>query len=225
MSQIVIEILTKTPYTLLVISKVKTKQTVESRIRKRIYGHGGGWVFTPKHFLGLGSSSAIRFVLFTLHKNGFIRRISQGIYDYPLHHDDLGTLSPNIEAVAKAIAEKQGFRIQPSGAYAANMIGLSEQVPGRVVFLTDGPSKKTKVGKLEISFRHTSLNNMFAAGTREALVVQAFKFMGRQHIDKIRLEQTKRVLKGSTRKDFEKNLKHAPEWIRSILFALMEKEL
>lgn len=34
---------------------VKPPQTIDSKIRSRIYGHGKGWVFTPKHFQGLGS--------------------------------------------------------------------------------------------------------------------------------------------------------------------------
>jgi hypothetical protein len=200
-------------------------QTVENAIKSRIYGHGRGWIFTPKHFVDLGSPSAIRFVLFSLRKKNFIRRLSQGVYDYPAQHEVLGTLSPGVDAIAKALAEKYGFRIQPAGAYAANLIGISEQVPGRVIFMTDGPSKKVKVGKIEISFKHTSLNNMFAAGTPEGLVIQAFKFMGQSHIDPKVLAATKRLLKKSNRRDFEKNLKFAPAWIRKILFVLVEGEI
>ena len=217
--------LTNTCILLLVEKGKKLNQTVESLIKKRIQGHHRGWVFTPKHFVDLGSSTSIRFTLFTLQKEKFIRRLSQGVYDFPQQHEVLGVLSPSVDAVAKALSEKYGFRVQPSGAYAANRIGLSEQVPGRVVFLTDGPSRKLKIGKIEISFRHTTLNNMFAAGSREALVIQAFKFIKKDHIDQAMLARTKTLLKGSNRKDFERNLKYAPEWIRKILFDLMEHEL
>jgi hypothetical protein len=201
------------------------KQTVENAIKSRIFGHGKGWVFTPKHFVGLGSPEAIRFALFSLRKKKVIRRLAQGLYDYPREHKVLGTVSPSVDAIAQALSEKHGFKIQPTGAYAANLIGLSEQVPGKVIFLTDGSSNKIVVGKIEISFRHTTLKNMFAAGSREALVVQAFKFMKKEHLDSAMLERTKKVLKGSTRKEFEKNLKFAPDWIRTILFDLMENEL
>ena len=207
------------------ITTDKVHQTVESAVKSTIYGHGRGWVFTPKHFLGVGSPTAVRFVLFKLQKEKFIRRLSQGIYDYPGHHEVLGILSPNVDAVAKALCEKYGLKVQPSGAYAANLIGLSEQVPGRVVFLTDGASKKIKVGKIEISFRHTTLRNMFAVGSREALVIQAFRHIQKKHVDQTVLERTKRFLKGSSRKEFEKNIRHAPEWIRKTLSDLMEKEL
>jgi hypothetical protein len=134
-------------------------------------------------------------------------------------------LSPSVDEIAKAVAERNGARIQPAGAYAANLIGLSEQVPGRVVFLTDGPSSKIRVGKLEISFRKTTVKNMFAAGSKEALVIQAFKFMKEKHINKTMLNTTRKFLRGTSKKDFEKNIKYAPQWIRKLLFDLMENEL
>ena len=197
------------------------KSTVNS-ITKRIRGHGRGWVFTPYHMDDLGTTTAIRATLSRLCKEKVIRRIAQGIYDYPTIHKKLGMLSPSVESIAKAIAEKNGAKIQASGAYAANLIGLTEQVPSKVVFLTDGPTGKIKINKLEISFKKTTVKNMFGAGSREALVIQAFKFMKKEHIDKTILDTTKRFLKDSTRKDLEKNLKYAPYWIRVILFDLME---
>jgi hypothetical protein len=200
-------------------------QTVENAVKSRIYGHGRGWVFTPKHFVDLGSSESIRIALFKLRNKEVIRRIFQGVYDYPRQHKILGTLSPRPEDVAAALAAKNGFRVQPAGAYAANAIGLSEQVPGKTIFLTDGPSKTFKIKNLTVYLQHTSLNNMHAAGSREALAIQAFKFMRQKHIDQYMLEKTKKLLKGSTRKDFENNIKHAPDWIRKLLLELMENEL
>jgi Family of unknown function (DUF6088) len=200
-------------------------QNIVNTVKSKIYGHGRGWVFTPQHFSDLGSDTGVRTALSRLEKEKIIRRISQGIYDYPQTHKTLGILSPSVDAVAKAFAEKNGAQIQASGAYAANLIGLSQQVPGRAVFLTDGPTGKIKIGKLELSFKKTTVKNMFAAGSREALVIQAFKFMTTKHIDQTALAMTKKFLKGTTRKQFEKNLRFAPHWIRSLLFNMMEHEL
>ncbi len=200
-------------------------QYIVNAVKNKIYGHGRGWVFTPQHFADLGSDTGVRTALSRLQKEKVIRRVAQGIYDYPRTHKILGILSPSVDAIAKAFAEKNGAQIQASGAYAANLIGLSEQVPGRVIFLTDGPTGKLKIGKLEISFKKTTVRNMFAAGSREALVIQAFKFMKEKNINQIMLETTKKFLKGTTRSKFEKNLKFAPHWIRAILFELMENEL
>lgn len=200
-------------------------QGVEISMKKRILSHGQGWCFTPKHFLDLGSDTAVRKFLSLLQKQGVIRRIAQGLYDYPREHDVLGKVPPSIDAVAKAIAEKNGAKIQPTAAYAANLIGISDQVPGRVIFLTDGPPKKLKIGKLEIIFKQSTVKNMFAAGSREALVIQALKFMGKDQIDETVLQTVKSFLKPSKRREFEKNIKFAPQWIRSILLNLMKDEL
>jgi hypothetical protein len=200
------------------------KQTVENAIKSRIYGHGRGWVFTPKHFSELGSPEAVRLVLFNLQKQNLIRRILRGVYDYPKQHHLLGTLAPKPDAVVQALAEKNGFRVQPYGAYAANVIGLSDQVQGRAIFLTDGPSKKFKVGNLEIHLKRTSLKNMYAAGSREAFAIQAMKFMQKKNIDEHMLERLKNFLQASPRKHFEKNVQHAPNWIRSLLLKLMEND-
>src|SRR5260221_14731393 len=134
-------------------------RTVATSVKNRIVKHGQGWCFTPKHFLDLDSDTGVRSALSRLQKDNFIRRLAQGIYDYPREHKTLGMLPPKAEEVAKAIAEKNAIQFQPSGAYAANLVGLSEQVPGRIVFLTNGPSKKVKIGKQEIIFRTASEKN------------------------------------------------------------------
>lgn len=200
-------------------------QPIDIKVKNRIIKHGPGWVFTPKHFLDLGSPVNVRQILFRLEKKKVVRRIAQGLYDYPIEHKTLGKVPPNIDAVAQAIAEKNGAKVQASGAYAANRTGLSEQVPARAVFLTDGPPKTLKLGKLEIVFKQTTVKNMAAAGSKEAMLVQALKHMGKDHIDERMLQAAKAFLKGTTRREFERNLKFAPQWVRSILFKLMENEL
>jgi len=74
-------------------------------------------------------------------------------YDYPKTHNILGIVSPSVEDVARVYAEKNGAKIQATGAYAANLLGFSDQVPGRVVFLTDGPTGKVKIKNLQITFK------------------------------------------------------------------------
>jgi hypothetical protein len=200
-------------------------QSIVLSVKSRIFGHGRGWVFTAYSFSDLGSDSGVRTALSRLQEEKIIRRIAQGIYDYPKHHEILGKLTPTVEAVANAYAEKNGAKIQASGAYAANTLGLSEQVPGKVVFLTDGPTGRVKIKNLVISFKKTTVKNMLAAGSREALVIQAFKFMGEKNIDDQMLAKAKKLLKQSKRKELEKNIQYAPRWIRVLLLNLMEKDL
>ncbi len=181
-----------------------------------------GWCFTPMHFSDLGSDASIRKALSQLQKQNIIRRLAQGVYDYPKMHDLLGTIPPDLNEVAKAIAEKNGVQIQPAGAHAANLVGLSVQVPGRVIFLTEGPSRKVKIGNQEIIFKKTTKKIMSSAGTREGLLIQALKNLGKDHIDQIARAQVSKFLKDSTEKEIRQNMKFAPAWIRILVFEIME---
>ena len=169
-------------------------QSIDDKVLSRIYGSKRGSVFTPGGFLDLGNRSAVDLVLHRLVKRQVLRRLARGIYDYPRTHPVLGTLSPDIQKVAKALAGKDRLRFQPAGAYAANLLGLSEQVPAKIVFLTDGPSRTVTIGKLEIHLRRTTPRNMAAAGRLSGLLIQAFRSLGEQHITPKRMAHLKRVL-------------------------------
>ena len=55
-----------------------------------------------------------------------------------------------MEAAAKALQSRDASRLQPTGAYAANLLGLSEQVPAKIVFMTDGMDDLLKLATLRI---------------------------------------------------------------------------
>lgn len=200
-------------------------QSMETKIKNRITKHGNGWCFTPMHFADLGSDASIRKALSQLQKQSFIRRLAQGLYDYPKKHDVLGTIPPDLNEAAKAIAEKDGVQIQPAGAHAANLVGLSMQVPGRIIFLTEGASKKVKIGNQEIIFKKTTKKNMLSAGTREGILIQALKNLGKNHIDKKARVQISKFLKDSNENEIRQNIKFAPAWIRTLVFEIMELKL
>ncbi len=199
-----------------------TAKSIVNKVKSRVIGHGRGWCFTSKDFLDLDSNTGVRSALSRLQKDKLIRRLAQGIYDYPRQHPALGILPPKPEEIAKAISEKNAIQVQPGGAYAANLIGLSEQVPGRIVFLTNGPSKKIKIGKQEILFRTTTEKNMYPAGTKIGLVIQAFRNLGKENIDAIARSRTQKFLVGISQNELIKNLKYAPQWIRTLIFTIMD---
>src|SRR3982750_830034 len=107
----------------------KTPQSINSMILDAIHSRGHGSVFVPADFLDLGSREAVDVALHRLARKGTIRRLARGVYDFPKQHPVLGLLSPSAEAVARALAGRDRTRLQPAGAFAANVLGLSEQVP------------------------------------------------------------------------------------------------
>jgi hypothetical protein len=196
--------------------------SVNVLIKNRIIEHGRGWCFTSLDFLDLGSDAAIRKALSRLQKQKIIQRLTQGVYDYPKTHDLLGTIPPDLNEVARAVSEKNGVRILPAGAHAANLVGLSTQVPGQIVFLTEGPSRKVKIGGQKIIFKKTTNKIMSSAGTREGLLIQALKYLGKNHIDQFVRSQSAKFLRNSSKKEIRQNMKFAPAWIRVIVFEIME---
>ena len=194
-------------------------KTIDFKLKSRIYGSGRGSAFTPNDFLDIGGRDAVDKILSRLVVKGMIRRLAWGLYDYPREHPELGVLSPDIEKVAKALAGKDRIRLQPAGAYATNLLGLSEQVPAKVVFLTDGPSRtvKMKIGRQEIKLRHTTPKNMAAAGRLSGLLIQAFRHLGKEHITLARMEHLKRTLPAKERKKLLWDLPLAPAWMHSLV--------
>lgn len=197
-------------------------QAIETRIKNRIYGIGRGRCFTPDRFLDLGGDDAIRQSLSRLTKEGTIRRLAHGLYEYPRIHKTLGILPPQAEQVIKALAERDQITVQPSGAYAANLLGLSEQVPNKIVYLTQGSPRKIKIGNMEIVLKRTSNKSMAAAGRRSGLVIQALFYLGKDHLDKVIASKLKRKLSASDKKDLIKDIKLAPIWMRGFLKEVAE---
>jgi hypothetical protein len=198
----------------------KTSQAIEKSVISRIYGRGKGGVFTPNDFLDLGSRGAVDLSLHRLTKLGTIRRIARGLYYYPESHPLLGEIAPSIEAVAKALAANEQVKLQPSGAYAANLLRLSEQVPAKVVFLTSGRARKVKLGKLVVELRPTTPRKMAAAGRTSGLVLAALRYLGKEHITPERIAHLRKTLSSEDRKRLLTDLPSAPAWLHSHIRAI-----
>ena len=188
-------------------------QSIENKIANRIHSKGAGWVFTPNHFLDLGSRAAVAQSLVRLVRAGTIRRLAHGLYDYPKKHPTLGDLPANYERIAQALAGRDNLRIQPSGAYAANLLGLTEQVPARIVFLTDGSNRTVQINKQQLVLKRTTPKNMATAGRVSGLVIQALRYLGQNNVDDKIIEILKKRLSSDDKRQLINDLRFAPVWI------------
>jgi len=195
----------------------KQPQSTDSKVLNRIYGSRGGWVFTPAHFLDLGNRTAVAAALKRHKQSGLIRQLARGLYDYPIDHPTFGRIPPSADAVARALASRHAVRLQPTGAYAANILGLSEQVPTRIVFLTDGPSRRVKFGRQEIVLKHTTPRNMATAGRKSGTLIQALRHIGQRNVNDKTLTIIRRQLTKQDKAQLLKDLRHAPGWVADIL--------
>jgi len=191
-------------------------QSIKNKIINRIYGKGRGWCFTPKNFSDLGSPEAIRITLHRLEKKGTIRRLARGLYEYPKKHSTIGLLSPSPDKIAEAISIRYAIRIQPSGAFAANILGLSNQVPAKIVFLTDGLSRRVRIGSREIAFKRTAPRNMAASKSSGTLIL-ALKYIGKEQISQDHIKHFRDSLSTHIKMKLKKDSIYAPGWICPII--------
>lgn len=202
----------------------KSSQSLDARVAATAGRKGRGAVFVPADFLHLGSRKAVDAALHRLVQRGAIRRLARGVYDYPRQHPVLGPLAPSAEAVARALAGRDRTRLQPSGAYAANALGLSEQVPAKAVFLTDGSARTVRIRPTTIQLRRTTPRNMAAAGRLSGLLIQALRALGQEHVTPERRNHLKRTLPAGQRRTLLKDLRLAPAWMHPIFRELVEEE-
>lgn len=111
-----------------------------------------------------------------------------------------------------------------TGAYAANALGLTEQVPAKAVFLTDGPSRSVKIGPTTIELRRTTLRSMEAAGRLSGLLIQGLRELGEEHVTAERRAHLKRTLPAKERRKLLKDLRLAPAWMHPIFRELAEED-
>jgi len=179
-------------------------------------------VFTPSHFQELGSRNAIDSTLKRLKQGGIIRQLARGLYDYPVQHQVLGTVAPSADAIARALVVRDAIRLQPAGAYASHLLGLSDQVPAKLIFLTDGPARKVRFGKQEIILQRTTPRNMATAGRKSGTIIQAMRHLGQRHVDDKVIATLRRQITDADRSVIQKDLPYAPAWIADILRQLLK---
>ena len=193
----------------------KHSNSTDTLVLERIQSKPADWVFSPADFVDLGSRDAVATALKRHKAAGSIRLLGRGLYDVPRHHPVLGLLWPPIENVADAVARKDGLRLQPTGVYAANLLGISEQVPAQVVYLTDGISRNMKVGPTQIVFTRTTPRHMAASGKLSGLLIQAFRSMGQVHVMPKHIERLRSRIPAKERAEILTDMNLAPAWMHT----------
>ena len=165
--------------------------SIQDRIRNRLRRRGRGAVFTASDFADVGTRSAVTQALSRLARSGTIRRLDRGFYDFPKKSARVGLRSPDPDQVAQAAARRAGHQLQATGAVAAHVLGLSDQVPARSVYYTSGPSRTLKAGNRTVVLRNAGPRALRGAGTISGDVYQALLFIGRDAIDDHVVDQTR----------------------------------
>lgn len=186
---------------------------LRDKILHRIHGKGRGCVYISKDFLDLGNRAAIDQALSRLVKDGSLRRLGRGLFDFPRVSPKLGVLSPEPDQVAQAIARKQGGRVQRSGAFAANALGLSTQVPGKRVYVTTSHSSKVRVGNQTLTFKQVAPKRVAARSSVASTVIQALDFVGKDGVTDSVVNGLRSKLSAADKRRLLKESRYASGWV------------
>lgn len=187
-------------------------QAVIQQVLKRVRAKGKGYAFTPKDFLDLGNRAAVDQALSRLARDGKIRRIRRGLYDLPQVSPRFGILSPVPHKVAQAMARKTGSQLLPSGAQAANALGLSTQVAAKPVYITDGPNQTITIGRQTIQLRHVPAR--YFLGSRGAdLAIHVLRYLGRNVVSTTDVQKLRTTLSHRDKGTLWKSIHSMPSWM------------
>jgi hypothetical protein len=196
----------------------------ENNISKLIKSKPKGVLLFPDDFSHLGTSVAIRKALQRLREKGLIKQVAHGIYVRPRISELIGELTPSAEEVAKGIAKRDKIKMVPTGTYALNALGLSTQVPMKLVFLTDGAARTIKVGKRTIKLKRTTPKNLLAKGEVSGMVIQALREIGKDKPTETEIQKIVALLKKEDKKKLQHDIELAPAWIKEIMQKAIKQE-
>lgn len=181
-------------------------------------------VFSAKHFLDIASRTTIDVTLASLTKMERFAESDAGLYDMPKINPALGgKLSPDIDEAARAIARRQRWKIVPDGAWAANLLGLSTQVPSKITYLTDGPNNQVPIGCRTIHFKHARPKVLAGLEGKYALVVQALRHLGRDRVGAREIETLRAALSQTEKRRLVRDTRFGVDWIYEAARKIAEK--
>lgn len=206
------------------MTAVAQDTSVATRALRRIQGWGRGRVFVPRDLLDQGHDrGAVDVALGRLVAAKKVRRLGRGVYDYPKVHARFGQLTPATDDIVRAIARSTQETVVRSDATAANMLGLSTQVPARPLYLTDGTTRDVRVGKLTIRFKHAAPSRRVGGDTTPGLVLRALRFLGKDDIDDGVVEHLRTRLKAKDRTGLATLRQDAPTWMQPIIDRIVDQ--
>ena len=139
-----------------------------------------GYALSAKSLQHLGERAAIDQALSRLAHSGSLVRIARGYYVLPID-TRFGRRLPSIEHVVSSIMEQEGELFAKSGAAAANALGLTTQVPVRIVYVTSGSNRELDFGGLKVELRHAPRWQLVNVGKPSGDLVRALEWIGPEH--------------------------------------------
>ena len=187
-------------------------------IRQRIELMPAGEPFTPAAFLECGTRASVDQTLSRLVKAGSIDRVTRGVFVRPEVNRFVGKVMPEPLKVAETVARSTGAIVQVHGAEAARRLELTTQTPTQSVFMTSGPSKRIRIGKMEIRLQHVCQRKLALAGRPAGLALAAMWYLGKKDVTPALVEKIRLKLGSDEFKALKSATRLMPSWMSDAIF-------
>jgi len=185
------------------------------QIRKRISEADQGSVFIPSDFFDIAPAVQVNMGLSRLKNAGELVTVKRGIYTKPRYSSLLNeNVPPRSDDMANAIARNHGWTIVPNGETALNMLGLSTQVPAVWEYVSNGPYKEYDIEGVKFRFKRTNKKNeILYISFKTAVLIQALRGMGKQHISPPIIKKLANILTSDEKELLLSEGRRATAWI------------
>ncbi|WP_434323700.1 DUF6088 family protein [Mycoplasma capricolum subsp. capricolum] len=185
-----------------------------SQIQDRIDSFRSGKVFISNDFLDIASNETVRRTLNKLVNENKIKRIMNGFYYNPeyselIHEYEMFT----INELAFSIARKYNWEIAPFGIACLNILGLSTQVPAKMIYVSNGKNKTYKIQKREIEFKKVNNKEISNMSLKTKIVIQAIKEIGKNELNQKDINKIQNQLSDTEKQNLLKEAKNTTAWI------------
>jgi hypothetical protein len=199
--------------------------SIFSQIELKVKRSKPGQIILPSDFKDIGTSTAIRKTLSRLVEQKRLVRMGQGVYVVPIYDKIFGEVLPSLEEIAITLAKKEHVKIMPSGQHALNKIGLSTQVPMKLVFLTNGTKKNITIGKSSIVFQPTTTKKLAMVGALSSLLFLGLEELDLKKLSDLEMQKIINLLKKEDPKKLKHDLKLTPARISDFVIKNFIKQV
>lgn len=194
-------------------------------IKERIDNFKRDYVFIISDFYDITGYETIKSTINRLEKEGYIKRILPGLFYKPFYVELINEYSiPSPLDVAKGIARKYNWNIAPSGDTALNMLGLSNQVVVKYIFISNGRYASFKYDNFEIDFKKVNNKDINDKSYLSALIIQALKTIGKRNITKRQIEYLNKKFSESEKNLLMKECKTTSVWTYEIIRQICQEK-
>lgn len=195
---------------------------IKSSVVKEINESKPHSIFFIADYVDRGASETIRKILYESTLSGVLAKAGHGIY-YKPKSSRFGDVPIPLENIARKIAARDKCEILPTGSLAANLIGLSTQVPMNLSYITSGSTRTLDIDGRKVYFRHASPKNFAAKGRVMPLLIQGIREIGEDNITAAACDAIRCFIENQQDPYLWEDLPLAPAWIQRIIKKLIKK--